>query len=316
MAIDGLDLNRARSQRLHASAQALLYDIAKRVRSGYHWWMTGDLPVEKVLGVTAKFVYQFETDVTAAQRHYRKKNGDASCILFVWPLRHDSAGYTTRFGYLLLATEHIDGEVMYDGRRRPVRCSLYADGNAVFHLIPTQVTVEKKLRKPGPKVKKKSLDESAKSVQTQSKVAYVFDWQLSAKSLEHMQERFLTAVSNPVSLQRLRRAYQNLPMTRGYRNQFKKVLTDTKAAWKRATTPAVMEAKKAIKEGSLPDPFSISALPFIRGFPILYDDPPMTLGTYLNANEKARREVEKKQLGKVRSDHADHLAIEGEKNHG
>lgn len=298
------DLRKARSQRLHASAQALLYDIAKRVRAGYHWWFTGEVPAEKTLAVVAKFIHQFDTDLTTAQRHQRKKDGDLSATLFVWPLRHDPAGYATRFGFLVLATEHIDGEVMYDARRRPVRCSLYADGNAVFHLMPTQVTVEKKIKKPGPK-KKKSTKSEESEVVTKTALAYQFDWRLSAKSLDLMRARFAASVNAPSQIFAMRTAYQALPMTSGYRTQFKEVLAETKVRWKKATTPAVLEVKKSIKEGSRADPFAISTLPYIRGFPRLYDDPPMTLGAYLDTNQKVQKEVAKVRLEQVRADHTE-----------
>lgn len=298
------DLKSARQIKLHRSGQALLYDIAKRVRSGYHWWLVGEVPAEKVLAVAAKLTCQYETDASAVTRSRRKAAGDASAPLFVWPLRNDLAGYTTRFGFLLLANEHLDGEVMYDGTRKPVRVNLYANTNAVFHLIPRQVTVERKLLKPGPKSKRKQPEERPQQVTVSRQIKYEFDWQLSAKSVELMRERFAASVSNPAALDSLRRAYTALPMTSGYRTQLKGVLTATKAAWKKATTPAVLEAKKAIKEGARADPFSIFTLPYIRGFPKLYDDPPMTLAVYLDANQKAQREVERRALETVQADHS------------
>lgn len=302
-----LDLSEARRTRLHASGQALLYDVAKRVRSGYHWWLVGEVPAEKVLAVVAKLAHQYDTAATAVTRSRRKAAGDPSATLFVWPLRNDSAGYTTCFGFLLLATEHLDGEVMYDGRRKPVRVNLYANSNAIFHLIPRQVTVERRLSRPGPKPKKKSGSAEANSpqkVMMQRALRYEFDWQLSAKSAELMRERFAASVSNPAALESLRRAYSALPMTSGYRSQLKAALTETKAAWKRGTTPAVLEAKRAIKAGERADPFSISTLPYIRGFPRLYDDPPMTLALYLDITRKTRREVERRALETVRADHS------------
>lgn len=300
-----LDLTKARSVRLYASAQALLYDIAKRVRSGYLWWQTGEVPAEKILAVYAKLDFQYEVTATSSQRHQRKVRGDASTTLLIWPLRNDPAGYTTRFGFLLLSTEHLDGQVMYDGRSKPVRCNLYANGNAVFHLIPKQVPVERKLHRPGPKSKarKQAQDEPQKPT-TSKQLKYEYDWQLSAKTLALMRKRWHDAASSPAELERLRRAYQALPMTSGYRSQFKTVLAETKLMWKKATTPAAVEGKKAIKEGTRADPFSVATLPYIRGFPKLYDDPPVTLESYLAANEKERKMIEQRNRARVQADHA------------
>lgn len=299
-----LDLSQARKVRLHASSQALLYDIAKRVRSGYYWWFAGEVPAEKVLAVYAKLDSQYQVTTTAAQRHRRKASGDASSTLLIWPLRRDSAGYTTRFGLLMLSTEHLDGEVMYNGHKKPVRCSLYADGEVVFHLMPSEVIAKRKAFKPGPKPKKnvsKQAEEKNTAISKQTK--WEFTWQLSAKSLATMRERWLNAASHPAQLDRLRRAYQALPMTSGYRAQFRTVLMETKQRWKKATTPAVTEAKKAIKDGQRADPLAVSTLPYIRGFPKLYDEPPVTLEGYLAANEKERKVIEKRNRARVQADH-------------
>lgn len=301
-----LDLSTARQTKLHASAQGLLSDVARRVRSGYHWWLVGEVPADKILAVVAKLDGQYSTSASSLTRHRRKAAGDASSTLFVWPLRNDPAGYTTALGFLLLATEHLDGEVMYDGRRKPVRVGLYKGGNAVFHLIPTQVMTARRVgRKPGPRPKQSAAEQSPEKVQLRRELGYTFDWRLSAKSYDLMRERFSAAVNNPVALESLRRAYQALPMTSGYRAQFKVVLAETKVVWKRATTPAVLEAKRAIKEGTRTDPFAIATLPFIRGFPKLYDDPPMTLSAYLDANIKTRRALERRAVQAVQADHAD-----------
>lgn len=309
-----LDLSSARQIRLHQSAQGLLYDIAKRVRSGYHWWVIGEVPASKILAVTAKLIARYDTTASAVTRSRRKAAGDASVTLMVWPLRNDPAGYTTRFGFLLLATEHLDGEVMYDGRRKPVRVDLYASGNAVYHLMPEQVTVERKaLRplRPGPKPKRKTENQMDQKPMVRSDVKWVYDWRLSAKSLDLMRQRFRASVTDPAALLRLRKAYVSLPMTSGYRRQLRTVLTDTKVVWKMTHTPRVVAARQAIKEGRLADPFAVSTLPYIRGFPVLYDTPAMTLGLYLTTVEKARKEVERRALETVQADHAEiTLALE------
>lgn len=285
---------------MHATAQALLYDVSRRVRAGYHWWTVGEVETEKILALIAKFEHRYEVNASSVARHRKKAADDPSVTLFVWPLRNDPTGYTTRFGFLLLATEHLDGEVMYDGRRRPVRVNFYANQKAIFHLMPHEVEVEKKIRKPGPKPKEKPVRPPVVlKVKTTE-----YDWQLSAKSLELMRERFASEINNPAGLERLRKAYQSLPMTSGYRAQFRTVLTELKPAWKRASTPAVKAAKQAIKEGTRENPFAISTLPYIRGFPKLYDDPPMTLSTYLDANVKARKAVERKALEQIQAEHS------------
>lgn len=300
-----LDLSSARQIKLHRSAQALLYDIAKRVRSGYHWWVTGAVPASKILAVTAKLIARYDTTASAVTRSRRKAAGDASVTLMVWPLRNDPVGYTTRFGFLLLATEHLDGEVMYDGRRKPVRVDLYANGNAVFHLMPEQVTVERKALRPGPKPKRKTENQMDQKPMVRSDVKWVYDWRLSAKSLELMRQRFRAALTDPAALLRLRKAYVALPMTSSYRRQLRTVLTEAKVTWKMTHTPRVVAARQAIKEGRLADPFAVSTLPYIRGFPTLYDTPAMTLGLYLDATEKARKEVERHAIETVQADHTE-----------
>lgn len=294
------DLSVARKTRLHASGQALLYDIAQRVRSGYHWWTTGELSASKVLAIVAKLDRQYSTSADSLTRHRRKAAEEASATLLVWPLRNDPAGYTTRFGYLLLSSEHLEGEVMYDGRKKPIRVNLYANENAVYHLIPTQLKVARTVRKAG---RKKHHKNDAPTETTHKRVTMAYDWQLSAKSLDLMRQRFAHAASHPAALDGLRRAYSALPMVSGYRSQFRGVLRETKVLWRKASTPAVQAAKQGIREGQRPDPFEVGSLPFIRGFPRFYDDPPVTLAAYLDANIKVRREVERRVRGKVQADH-------------
>ncbi|MFB9995000.1 hypothetical protein ACFFLM_23915 [Deinococcus oregonensis] len=298
-----LDLSKARKTKIHASGQALLYDVAKRVRSGYHWWITGEVDAGKILAVVAKLDHHYQTTADAVTRHRRKTAGDASSVLFVWPLRNDSAGYTQRFGFLLLATEHLDAEVMYDARKRPVRINLYANQNAIFHLIPTQLKVPRVVRTAGRK--KATRGETGQPAETtQVRVTMEFAWQLSAKSFDLMRQRFAAAASNPAGLDGLRRAYSALPMVSGYRLQLKTVLYETKLLWKKATTPAVQAAKKATSEGTRPDPFNVSSLPYIRGFPKLYNDPPITLAAYLDANSQTKKHVQRRTLEQVRADHS------------
>lgn len=279
--ITKIDLSIAKQKKLHRSGQALLYDIAKRVRSGYSWWLIQEVPASKVLRTVAVLSTKYGTERTSVQRAKDKARDEAAAVLFVWPVRNDPAGYTTKFRILLLATEHLDGEIMFDARKKPPNVNLYSNRNAVFKL-------------------RGSLKDAKKP-----KLGYEWDWSLTAQSEQIMRERFMAQHANPAGLQRLLAAYKSLPMVSGYRRQLLEALKTTKPAWKKSTTPAVSSYKLEVKNGTKPDLFSARNVPYIRGFPKLFDDPADTLETYLAANDKLQKEVRRVQLETVRSQHGD-----------
>jgi hypothetical protein len=293
------DMARARNRKLHRSGQAVLYDIQARVRAGYFWWMIGEVTAEQIVGLVARMAVVFGTDDDSLTRHRNKQRAEArklqekatkrpikkeapkaSSVLFVWPLRNDPAGVTTRFGWLMLSTEHIKGQVMYDGRRQSARVNLYANTNAVYHLKATE----------------------EKATSTSKKLT--FTWQLSAQSLEFMRARFATEAGSPAALARLRGAYLALPMTSGYRRQLKEVLVDTREVRARIHTPKARAGVEAIKVGDTPDPLRTRDLPFVSGFVTYFEDPPVTLGAYLDAVKVSRKELERCARQRVQADHA------------
>lgn len=268
------DLSGARALKLHASAQALLSDIQRRVSRGYQWWCSGEVPEHKVLAVVTKLGHKYGALDTPVQRSRRKAAGRASAVLLVWPVRQDPAGYTRYFRFLLLATAHLEGEVMYDAHVRPVRVDLYADKAGQYHLRPVS--------KP-------------------DKVA--FSWHLTPKCTEQMERRLAWAAGQEWPLlERTIRAYTCMPMMSGYRKQLRAALSSASAFWRRNNRPSVSEHKAQIKQGLAPDPFK-ATLPYTRGFPVLYDDPPMTLSNYLAANDKRRREIAARVRAAVAADH-------------
>lgn len=276
-----IDLTLAKTKKLHRSGQALLYDIGKRVRSGYSWWLIQEVPASKVLRTIAVLSVKYGTERTSVQRAKDKAKDETAAVLFVWPIRNDPAGYTTKFRVLLLSTEHIDGEIMFDAKKKPLNVNLYSNRNAVFKLKGTL----KNKKKP--------------------KLGYNWDWSLTAESEKIMRERFMAQHANPAGLQKLLNAYKALPMVSGYRCQLLEALKATKPAWKKATTPAVNSYKLEVKNGTKPELFSARNIPYIRGFPKLYNEPVDTLGTYLVANDKLRKEVGKAQVETAKSHHGD-----------
>lgn len=273
------DLSSAREMRLHASAQALLYDIQRRVRSGYVWWTCGEVPVSRVLAVTAKLDQQYDVLASRFARSRRKAAGDPSAVLFLWPARHDPEGYTTCFRFLLLATAHLDGEVMYDGRHKPVRVGLYMGQGGVYHLQPTRTSPTGK----------------------ESQMSYV--WQLSPKCNERMVQGLREAAGKEFKeFQRALGGYRQLPMTSGYRLQLKAALQEALSIWRRNNRPSVVGHKEDIKKGRVGDPFR-DPLPFVAGFPKLYEDPPMTLRAYLKGNDKRRKEIDRERQARLASEH-------------
>lgn len=293
------DMARARNRKLHRSGQAVLYDIQARVRAGYTWWMVGEVTTEQIVGLVARMAVVFGTDDDSLTRHRNKQRAEArklqekatrrpmkkeapkaSSVLFIWPLRNDPAGVTMRFGWLVLSTEHINGQVMYDGRKQPARVNLYANANANYHLMAT--------------------DEKVKS--TPKKMT--FTWQLGAQSLEFMRERFAVEAGSPAALAKLRSAYLALPMTSGYRKQLKQILVNTREVRARIHTPKARAGVDAIKAGDTPDPLRTRDLPFISGFVTYFEDPPVTLGAYLDAVKVSRKELERHARQRVQADHA------------
>ncbi|MFC4456169.1 hypothetical protein [Deinococcus sonorensis] len=288
----------ARQRKLHDTGQGLLSDVHRRVRAGYRWWVTGDVTTDQVVGFVARMSVKYGTDADSVTRHRNKVGGEASTVLFVWPLRHDPAGYTTRFGYLLLSTEHLDGEIMYDGARRPVPVNLYANTNAVFHLMPSvEVVKVKQARSQQGKGKQSHGRPGANRTRT------VYTWQLSAQSVNRMRSKFAEHAGTPRELERLRRAYLALPLVAPYRVQLKRVLTDTRLLRKNIHTPMARAEQKAIKDGTKLDPLRVSDIPFITGFPKLYASPPMTLGAYLDAITQTRRTLARNAEQTVQAHH-------------
>lgn len=271
------DLSSARVAKLHASAQGLLFDVQRRVQAGYVWWLQEKVSASKILAVVAKLGEKFGAFDTPERRYRRKVRGGVSCVLLVWPLRNDVAGYTRVYGLLLLATAHLEGEVMFDARQRPVRVTLYADGSGRFHLRPVARAVAPR-RKPS------------------------YSWCLIPKEAEQMEARLVQAAKQDwVTLERAISAYRNLPMTAGYRCQLKAALQTAAAHWRRNNRPSMMEVKAQIKKGMVANPFT--GLPFISRFPVLYDDPPMRLGRHLDLNVKRQREIARQQAEKVAREH-------------
>lgn len=273
------DLSPARALRLHASTQALLYDVQSRVRRGYVWWTSGEVPSSKILAVVSKLADQYGTFASASARSRRKAAGQPSAVLLVYPARHDRAGYTTLYRFVLLASTHLDGEVMYDARRRPLRITLYRDGGGEYSLQPSVAQAS------GDRVK----------------VDYV--WQLSPKAAERMEQQFTEAASQELAaFQKTLYRYRQLPMTSGYRKQLKAALQSALPTWRRNTRPSVYAYKQQVKKGEIGDPFK-EPLPFISGFVPLYDNPPLTLGMALRLGEKQRRDIERRQLARLAHDH-------------
>jgi hypothetical protein len=279
---DGLDS--ARSHRLHASGQALLHDIARRVRAGYTWHVGGEVPAPKVLGLVAKLSAAHGTHLDRLTRHRSKAAGEPAAVLFVWPVRNDPTGHTTAFRFLLLGTEPLDGERMQDGRHKPVRCNLYPGDAAELHLEPTRRPWQRgESRKGAPPV--------------------VYEWRLAPRALVLMRERLAVAARSEASqLQQAVAAYSALPMTGPYRFQLREALTAVRPIWRANQRPSVQALRQRIKAGQARDP--LGPPPFMFGFPTMYAEPPETLADHLAAAARIRGEVRRQQTRSQRALHA------------
>lgn len=273
----------ARNHRLHASGQALLFDVQRRVRRGYRFWVTGEVEAARILGLVAKLSSLHGTHLSSVQRHRQKASGEAA-VLFVWPIRNDPSGYTTRFGFLLLGTANLDGERMQDGRHKPVRVNLYRTSATEFHLVPTQRPWQRgQSRKGGPEVD------------------YV--WRLAPRAEQTLRERLETAArSDAPSFLKLFETYRALPLVAGYRAQLKEAVTAARPAWKRNTQPAAQQLRARMKEGTLADPFR-TPLPFVSGFPKMYSDPAETLADHLATAARMRAQIKRAQTLRMKALH-------------
>lgn len=273
------DLTRARAMMLHASAQALLYDVQRRVQRGYVWWVRGEVPASKLLAVVTKLHAKYDVFASPSARSRRRAAGGTSCVLFVWPVRADPEGYTTCFRFLLLATSPLEAEKMDDARQRPVRADLYLNNGGQFHLRPV-------LKQRGGETKA------------------VYAWHLIPKAQDLMTERLVAAAAAEwPALQQTLDSYKCLPMTSGYRQQLKAALQQAAPAWRRNNRPSVLARKQLVRTGGAVDLFR-APLPFVAGFQKLYDDPPLTLKQYLAANDKRRKQLAQQRLERVERDHA------------
>lgn len=274
------DLSVARALRIHDSAQALLYDIQRRVGRGYTWWTQGEVDAAKILAVMTKIGTKYGAYDAAWTRSRRKASGRPSAVLIVYPVRHDPAGYTTRYRFVLLGTAHLDGETMYDARQRPLRVTLYHDAGGAFCLQPAVNGASGE----------------------RSKVTYT--WQLTPRAQQQMERDLREAAGRElkVFMQTVTR-YRTLPMTSGYRRQLKAALQSAVPAWRRNNRPDVMAIKQQVKAGTAEDPIR-AALPYIAGFPTLYADPALTLGMSLRINEQRRRDIARAQREQVARDHS------------
>ncbi|WP_189066849.1 hypothetical protein [Deinococcus seoulensis] len=281
---DGLEI--ARTQRLHLTAQALLFDIARRVRAGYIWHVGGEVPADKILGLVAKLSGQHSTHLDRVTRHRNKAAGEAAAVLFIWPVRNDPKGYTTTFRFLLLGTENLEGERMQDGRHKPVRVNLYPDDSAEFHLVATRRPWKRGESRKGP-------------------VPVTWEWQLCPRSLTLLRARMDAAARGPAhGLQQLIGAYSSLPMTGAYRRQLAEVMTSARQTWRTNQTPTARALRERIKRGEAVDPLRTSALPFMSSFPVMYADPPETLADHLAAAGRVRGEVKRSTAARMRAMHA------------
>jgi len=63
----------------------LMRQMIRLVSHGYHFWVSGSVPVSKSESMILKFDDRYSVTATSQQRYRRKKRGEANARLLLWP---------------------------------------------------------------------------------------------------------------------------------------------------------------------------------------------------------------------------------------
>lgn len=63
----------------------LMRQMIRLVSHGYHFWVSGSVPVSKSESMILKFDDRYSVNATSQQRYRRKKRGEANAQLLLWP---------------------------------------------------------------------------------------------------------------------------------------------------------------------------------------------------------------------------------------
>jgi hypothetical protein len=76
--------------RVYVHKSGFMQDILRHIAKGYVWYIRGIVPAAKVTSVAAKLAVNFQTEMNASRRAYRKVQGRANARLFLYPVRADA----------------------------------------------------------------------------------------------------------------------------------------------------------------------------------------------------------------------------------
>jgi hypothetical protein len=269
----------------YASAHALLHDLRTRVQHGAHWYTGTVVTAHQLPGVLTRWALEYDTLIAPDVADYRRRKGQPVVRALWWPLRNDPAGYTTRFGLLLLSTEHLAEQRTLDARVRAIRVELYAQGGLVLQLRGTRSE-----RPRGPGRTRRS--------------AYDWRWCADAASEERMCTAWREAADAEAgALLGVARRYRGVPMVAGYRAQLVAARRAAWPVWGHNSRPSALALKAQIQRREVPCPLR-SRLPSITAFPQLRDPAGPTLREYLSSNERVQAERLRQARQLVRDEHA------------
>ncbi len=87
--------------RVHVHRSGVMQDIVRHIAKGYVWYIRGVVPAARIERFASKMAVQFQTELNANRRAYRKARGHANARMFLYPSRVDG------FEFVVLMT---DGE--------------------------------------------------------------------------------------------------------------------------------------------------------------------------------------------------------------